>query len=86
MSGKQKPEQPIVELVPAPTHAPKIDLRNAGAIRREMGQVYRAMRSGEIETSDGTKLAYVLTQLGKMYEMEVLESRLNALEQAETDD
>lgn len=86
MSGKQTTEQAVVELVPAPAHLPKIDLRNAGAIRREMAAVYREMRGGNIETADGTKLAYVLTQIGKMYELEVIESRLNALEEAATDD
>lgn len=86
MSGKQKPEQPIVELVPAPAHLPKIDLRNASAIRREMAAIYRAMRSGEIETADGTKFCYVLVQLSKLYEMQVIEERLQALEEAATNE
>lgn len=82
MSGKQNTETPVVQLVEAPTTTPKIDLRNAAAIRREMAQVYRDMRAGKMETQDGTRLAYVLTQLGKMYELQVIEERLQTLEEA----
>ena len=50
----------------------KIDLRNAHAIRRELGSVYRDMRSNKIEAAEGTKLAYVLEMLRKSYETAVL--------------
>lgn len=86
MSGKESSDGSAVELIPAPRHPPKIDLRNAGAIRREMAAVYREMRGGEIETADGTKLCYVLTQLGKMYETQVLEKRIEAIEEAREND
>lgn len=82
MSTEKKPESPVVELVAASTHPPKINLHDASAIRREMAAVYREMRSGQIETADGTKLAYVLTQLSKMYELQVIEERLSALEES----
>ena len=58
----------------------KIDLSNGIAIRRELARVYRDMRSGKIESSDGTKLAYVLDQLRKAYETSVLEGRLEYIE------
>lgn len=58
----------------------KIDLRNAHAIRRELGSVYRDMRSKKIDAAEGTKLAYVLEMLRKSYETAVLEDRLNAIE------
>ena len=64
-------------VVPRP---PKIDLRNAHAIRREMANVYRDMRRGVIETQDGTKLAYVLEHLRKAYETGVLEDRIRQIE------
>lgn len=60
----------------------KIDLRNAHAIRRELASVYRDMRSGQIETADGTKLAYVLDMIRKSYETAVLEERINLIESA----
>jgi hypothetical protein len=38
------------------------------------------MRAGRIDTADGTKLAYVLAQLGKLIESGEIEKRLEALE------
>ena len=64
-------------LTPTPL---KIDLRNAAAIRRELGSVYRDMRAGRIDPADGTKLAYVLDAIRKAYEAEVLAARLEILE------
>ena len=63
-----------------PTPRPKIDLRDAEAIRRELGAVYRDMRSGRIEAQDGTRLAYVLDMIRKSYETAVLQERLELLE------
>lgn len=73
-----QPNEAKGELVAAtPT---KIDLRNAHAIRRELANVYRDMRSGSIEAADGTKLAYVLDMVRKSYETAVLENRLQQIE------
>ena len=41
---------------------------------------HRDMRAGRIESSDGTKLAYVLAQLGKLIESSEIEKRLEAVE------
>lgn len=62
------------------TPQPKIDLRDAHAIRRELGSVYRDMRSGRIASQDGTRLAYVLDMIRKAYETAVLAERLELLE------
>lgn len=62
------------------TPLPKIDLRDAHAIRRELASVYRDMRSGRIASQDGTRLAYVLDQIRKAYETSVLADRLEQLE------
>lgn len=62
------------------TPTPKIDLRDAHAIRRELGSVYRDMRSGRITSQDGTRLAYVLDLMRKVYETAVLEDRVITLE------
>ena len=59
---------------------PKTNLHDAHAIRREMAAVYRDMRAGRIETSDGTKLAYVLAMMIKAYEAAVLEERMERIE------
>ncbi len=52
----------------------KIDLRNAAAIYRDMG-------AGKIESQDGNRLIYALTAVRQAYEAEVMESRIEALEQ-----
>lgn len=59
---------------------PRIDLRDANAIRRELASVYRDMRGGRIETSDGTRLAYVLDLIRKAFETGQLQDRLEAVE------
>ncbi len=59
---------------------PKIDLRNLESVRREMGKVYREMRSGELPPEQGTRLVYVLDRIGKLIEVEQIEQRMNELE------
>ncbi len=58
----------------------KIDLKTIDDVRLEMAKVYRDMKGGRIETSDGTKLVYVLGQIGKMIELYDIENRLTLLE------
>lgn len=71
------------ELVPPPPR-PKLDLRDAHAIRRELGAVYRDMRAGRIQSQDGTRLAYVLDLLRRACETSDLQERLEALENGRT--
>ena len=66
-----------VALLPIP---PRIDLKTTDDVRVEMARVYRDMRAGRIDTADGTKLAYVLAQLGRLIESSEIEKRLEALE------
>lgn len=63
-----------------PSSRPKIDLRDAHSIRRELGAVYRDMRAGRIQSQDGTRLAYVLDLLRRAVETSDLQERLEALE------
>ncbi len=60
---------------------PFINLKTADDVRLEMAKVYRDMRQGRIDMSDGTKLAYVLTQLNRAIETGIIENRLEAIEQ-----
>ena len=69
------------ELISDPTPRP-IELHHAKAIRLELSKVYRDMRSGKIDPSDGTKLAYVLDMLRKSHETAVLQDRIELLELA----
>lgn len=60
----------------------KIDLHDANAIRREMASVYRDMRNGLLESSEGTKLVYVLDMLRKALETCELQRNLELLKLA----
>ena len=59
---------------------PRTNLSTIEDLRREMGRVYREMRSGRIETQEGTRLVYVLSQIGKLAELYEIEKRISALE------
>ncbi len=79
--GKDAPEcEAASGTVLTLTPLPKIDLRDAHAIRRELGSVYRDMRAGRLASQDGTRLAYVLDMIRKAYETAVLADRLELLE------
>lgn len=65
-------------LAPTP---PKIGLRDAHALRRELASVYRDMRTGRIETQEGTRLAYVLDLIRKAFETEDIKRRIELIEQ-----
>jgi hypothetical protein len=59
---------------------PVIHLKTIDDIRLEMAKVYREMKSQRIVTSDGTRLVYVLSQIGKMIELHEIERRIERLE------
>ncbi len=65
-----------------PIPSPRINLSTIDDVRRETARVYRDMRGRLIESQDGTRLVYVLFQLGKLHEMADVEKRLNVLEHA----
>lgn len=58
-----------------------IKLKTIDDVRVEMASVYRGMKSGSIETSDGTKLVYVLTAIAKAIESHDIENRITLLEE-----
>ena len=64
---------------PDPT-PPKIKLNSIGDVRREMATIYREARAGTVDISDAGRLAYVLTGIGKLIEVELIEQRLLELE------
>lgn len=67
----------IGEYLPAPS---KVSLANPESIRQEMARVYREARGGKLDPADATKLVYMLSQIGKLYELTVIEARLQLLE------
>lgn len=67
------------ELVVLP--APRaINLHNLDAVRREMARVYRDMRSNRIDSQDGARFVFALSQIAKMFELCDLEHRIGRLE------
>ena len=58
----------------------KIDLSTINDVRLEMASVYRAMKSGTIEAGNGSRLVYVLVQIGKMIELHDIEKQVEQLE------
>lgn len=63
-------------------HTPlRIDLKTIDDVRLEMARVYRDMRADRIPTSDGTRLVYVLGQIGKMIELHEIIKRVEKLEE-----
>lgn len=67
------------ELVVLPT--PRVvNLHNLDAVRREMARVYRDMRSNRIDSQDGARFVFALSQIAKMFELCDLEHRLDRLE------
>ena len=67
---------------PDPT-PPKIKLSSVEDVRREMATIYREARTGRLDISEAGRLAYILTGIGKLIEVESIEKRLTALENHE---
>lgn len=57
-------------------------LKTAEDVKRELGRLYREMKTNKIAPADGTKLAYVLNLLRQCIETSDIEKRLQALEEA----
>ena len=58
-------------------------LKDVSGIRRELGRVYRAARSGDLEPADASRLAFILRQLRECVEDRDFEARIAALEAAQ---
>ena len=68
-----------MRVLPTPQRR-KPQLTSLEGIRCEMARIYREMESGKRESQEGSRLVYVLTQIGKVLELTEIERRLTALE------
>ncbi len=59
-------------------------LVTSGDVKTEIARVYRQTRRGQLDTSEGTKLVYMLRVLLTAIETTDVEQRLDALERVET--
>lgn len=64
-----------------PHHTVVGKLTTQSQIRRELVRLYRDCRTGRVETSDGSRLAFMLNLLAKMIEASDIERRIAAVEQ-----
>jgi len=80
LCNTKQPELPINKEKSSHPTSYRIDLKIIDDIRLEMARVYRDMRSQKIPTSDGTRLVYVLSQIGKILETLEIEKRISDLE------
>ena len=72
-----------IEVLPPEAPAPirkRTKLGNIREIRAELGRVYRLARSGQIDTTTATRLAYLLDLMARMIERGELEQRIESLE------
>jgi len=63
-----------------PTPSPTIHLKTLDDVRIEMAKVYRDMKLGKLPTQDGTRLVYVLSQIGRVIDADQIAERVEAVE------
>lgn len=68
-----------LRVLPTPRRR-KAQLNSLEGVRIEMSRVYRDMESGRRDSQEGSRLVYVLAQIGKVLELTEIERRLTALE------
>ena len=84
---RTKPKTPELRVVagevidPTPRRE-RVRLHTIDDIRLELGRVYNDMRDGTLDPGDGTKFAYALGQMVRIFETRELEQRTEALERA----
>lgn len=88
--GRKPPDKRRPETIDGQTGKPegtppakeprRIDLSNLKDVRLELAAVYRMMDSGEIESQDGTRRAYVLKTIHDVIVSAELERRIAELE------
>jgi len=84
MASKPAPTLSVVNAEAAPPPLAKryrCKLDTLSDCRREMGRVYRECRSGLVETSDASRLTYIISSIAKVIESSDLEARIQKLEE-----
>ena len=61
--------------------AERIRLSSIKEVRVEMAAIYRLAKRGSIDPQTAGRLAYILTQVGKLIEIEKIEPRIRELEE-----
>ena len=61
----------------------RYNLATLGGLRQEMCAIYRQSRNGRIPMADGSRLVFMLSQIGRILELSEIESRISKLEDAQ---
>ena len=69
-----------LKLLPTPGRR-KPQLTSMEGVRVEMAPVYREMESGKRDSQEGSRLVYVLSQIGKVLEFTEIERRIARIEE-----
>ncbi|GIK45987.1 MAG: hypothetical protein BroJett012_18900 [Betaproteobacteria bacterium] len=69
-----------LEVIPSPLNGRVGRLDSAAGVLREMARIYRAARTGRIPMADASRLTFMLSSMGRLYETVELEQRVTALE------
>ena len=64
----------------APPGRLRLRLKSADDVRAELGRLYREARAGRVETQDASRMANMLSILGRLIETGDLEQRIERLE------
>ena len=85
--GNSRPARAPSEIILGPTPRPRrsVCLRTAEHVLHEMQRVYRACRSGELPTQEGSRLMFMLGVIRQTHELVVLERRVAALEESDAE-
>ncbi len=77
-SGSPASAQSLAEATPRKR---RVHLRTLDDVAKELARLYRQVDSGALPSSEGTRRAYLLSQLGRTLEAADLERRVALLEQ-----
>jgi hypothetical protein len=78
LQNHRKQSMPTVKPIPPPRL--RLKLATASDVKRELAAIYRLGRSGQRDVVDVSRLANVLSILGRCIETSDLERRINNLE------
>jgi hypothetical protein len=83
-SAGNRSAPPHVAQTPVAPAAPRLRLRltNIDDVKRELARLYREARAKRVDTQDASRMANMLSILGRLIEGADFEARLEALERA----
>ncbi|MEL6661274.1 MAG: hypothetical protein AAFR36_32810, partial [Bacteroidota bacterium] len=65
---------------PLPTPQKRVRIKSVVCCRNEQIKLYREARNGKIKIEDASRLAHILMQIGKSFEVTDLQHRIEVLE------